>query len=103
MIFSRQIHILCGIITAEGVGTQEALILAEITTIRLLTSYTGWYMTVQAQHTAGTLAPQVVTSFCSGSSLNVSWALNDGPIHRAKTSSHKDSLWRDGVLTIKRP
>lgn len=74
MIFSRQIHILCGIITAEGVGTQKALILVKIT-ILLLTSYTGWYMTVQAQHTAGTLAPQVMTSFCSGSSLSVSWAL----------------------------
>ena len=102
MIISRQIHISCGIIPAEGVGTQKVLMLAEITTIRLLPSYTGWYMT-GAQHTAGTLAPWVMTSFCSGSSLNVSWALKDGPIHRAKTSSHKDSLWRDGVLTIQRP
>ena len=79
MIFSRQIHISCGIIPAEGVGTQKALMLAEITTICLLPSYTGWYMT-GAQHTAGTLAPWVMTSFCSGSSLNVSWALKDGPI-----------------------
>lgn len=55
MIFSRQISHIVGIITAKGVGTQKALILVEIT-ILLLTSYTGWYMTVQAQHTAGTLA-----------------------------------------------
>ena len=57
-------------------------------------SYTGRSKTVQAQRTDGIFDPWVMTS--SGCSLSVSWALKDDPIHRAKTSSHKDSLWRDG-------